>query len=156
MAIKNKQSSKPAPIVYTLCIDESVSKLIAFAFAMVELELMEEKSSIFKWFTKLNMFTKQELSLLKKRAINPRNKQVGLNQKHLSIWFAVLVFTNRVFKSDVEFNLLEIADDFKSNEDHEGGRNLIIEFTKANIKQIREEYKINYSLEVIIAKIINC
>ena len=156
MAIKNKQSAKQAPIVYTLCKDESVSTLISFVISMVELELMKNGSSIFKWTTKLNLFTKQELTLLKIRILNPRNKLVGLNQKHFAIWYAVLVFTNRVFKSDTELNLLEIAENFKSTENHTEGRQLILEFTENYTKEIMKDYKLNHSLEVIIAKINNC
>ncbi len=59
-----------------------------------------------EWLTNLDLFTYNEFYVLKERSVNPRNKRIDLNQKHLGIWYAVLYFSGKIFASDTEYDLL--------------------------------------------------
>ena len=89
---KKKQITQPAPIVYMLNNVMPVCGYITMAFATVSLILEVESSEMKEWLTNLDLFTYNEFYLLKERSVNPRNKRIDLNQKHLGIWYAVLYF----------------------------------------------------------------
>jgi len=153
MINKKKQITKPAPIVYSINNINPNITFVTLAFAKAGLSSTIEISSFFEWIKTLDLFTYNEFEMLRIRAIDPRNKQVGMNQKHLAIWYAVLFLSDKIYTSDIEYDLLSYNDGVLLNEKHAEARSAYLVFSKRSLKEIREDYKLNYNFEATMAKI---
>ena len=148
-----KQITQPAPIVYSLNNIVPNTTYITLAFAIAGLSNSIKTSSTYEWIKTLGLFSYEEFEMLRTRATDPRNKQVGMNQKHLVIWYAVLFLSDYIYTSDKEYDSIAFEEGVELDERHAETRRAYLIFSKRSLIEIRTKYKLNHSFESTMAKI---
>ena len=150
-------SSQPAPIIFKLDNGEQMHTLVGTIFSHVNFLLFVEESSIHDFFaTTSNLFTKEQYTLLSKRIINKRIKEIPMNQNHVIILLAIIYFTILMMESDSELKILiDSLESEASEKDITTTRGYILEFATRTLRDFKVKYKSNHAIIIAITKIVS-
>jgi len=142
------QPHRLLPILFTLNNKDVTRDTVVLIFCYLNILLLTEESTANSVLESIDIFTVEDFKLLNNRIINARNKEVGMNEKHLVIFYGVLYMIVKLLHSETEISFL-------INGNTEMERFFLPEFKEQFLKlanQYINELKRNYNKNNYIAR----
>lgn len=151
------QPTRMLPIIFKLNNKDAVRDSVMIGFTMFNLLFLTEKSTAKSVLESIDIFTYQEFMLLNDRITNVRNREVGMNEKHLVIFYGVLHIIVKMLNSEQEVNLLNEGDDEEMNKFFSKEiQTFFLRTSNQFINEIKHDYTKNHYIARSIAKINAC
>jgi len=151
------QPTRIMPILFRLNNKDATHDTVLLGFTMLNILLLTEESTAKSVLQSMGIFTTEDFLLLHDRIVNVRNKEVGMNEKHLVIFYGVLHIIVNMFDLETEVNIL------KNDEDEEmkefflpKSKEYFLKCLTNFINEIKRDYTKNHYIARSIAKINTC
>jgi len=148
--------SRLLPILFTLNNTDSIRDTIMLVFSFIIILLNAEESTANSVLKRIDIFTIEEIQLLNDRIINARNKVVGMNEKHLVIFFGVLYMIVKMLNMEPEVHILKDDEEDMQNFFLPEIQEKFIKRANQFISEIKSKYTKNHYIARSIAKINTC
>ncbi len=150
------QDIRLLPILFTLNNTDSTRDTVVLVFSFIIILLYNEESSADSVLKSIDIFTFEEIKLLNERILNPRNKTVGMNEKHLVIFYGVLYMIVKMLRLEPEVHFLKDDEEEMQNFFLPEIQEKFIKRANQFISEIKSKYTKNHYIARSIAKINTC
>ncbi len=147
------QPNRLLPILFTLNNTDATRDTVVLVFSFFHILLLTEESSADSLLKSIDIFTFEDFLLLHNRIVNARNKVVGMNEKHVIVFYGVLFMIVKMLNTVTEVNILNKNEEKMNNFFSPENMVNFIKVVNKFIGELKGDYNKNHYIARSIAKI---